>query len=101
MSRVAARVLEVVLSELPREGDLLTAASHLRGHLSLVPDRRREELERATRVLKARHYRPATMKAYLFWMDRFCAFHAPADLWELREPAVNAFLTRLGGRYTE
>ena len=54
-----------------------------------------EAVERARRVLRARNYGARTVKAYLYWIDRFLTYHASADPLELREAEVNAFLTQL------
>jgi site-specific recombinase XerD len=54
-----------------------------------------EVLERARRVLKARHYKPKTIKAYLFWIERFIKFLSPRELDLIREREVNEFLTNL------
>ncbi|MGH2811398.1 MAG: integron integrase [Actinomycetota bacterium] len=54
-----------------------------------------EVLERARRVLKARHYKPKTIKAYLFWIKRFIKFVSQRELDLIREREVNEFLTNL------
>lgn len=72
-----------------------TNAAANRPNLKVVGKPQDETLERARRTLRARNYRPRTVKAYLYWIDRFLTFHASADLIDLREPEVNAFLTQL------
>lgn len=57
-------------------------------------------LERARRVLKARHYKPKTIKAYLFWIERFIRFLSPRDLDLIQEREVNEFLTNLAVKET-
>ena len=60
--------------DLPQEADGV-ARSHLR--LVASPDR---VLERASRTLRARHYKPKTIKAYLFWIRRFIGFVSAREL---------------------
>jgi integron integrase len=76
--------------DLPQE-----AGRPARSHLRLVAAGHHEVLERARRVLKARHYKPKTIKAYLFWIERFIKFLSPRELDLIREREVNEFLTNL------
>lgn len=59
-------------------------------HLGLLACLRRE--------LRARHYSPRTERAYTLWVRRFVKFHGTRHPRELREPEVNAFLTKLAVR---
>lgn len=52
-------------------------------------------VHQAARVLRSRHYRPKTAKAYLHWIGRYLAFHEPGDPRLLHEPHVNSFLSHL------
>lgn len=54
-----------------------------------------ETVERARRVLVARHYAKRTSESYLHWIERFLVFHDGATAAVLREDEVNAFLTAL------
>jgi len=51
--------------------------------------------DRAVDVLRAHHYSRRTEKAYLHWIGRYIRFHRRRHPRDLREPAVNAFLTHL------
>lgn len=64
-------------------------------HLRLVGAGRNHVLERAERVLRARHYKPKTIKAYLFWIKRFIRVQSQDDLAQVHEREVNEFLTNL------
>lgn len=50
---------------------------------------------RVVEVLRARHYSPRTVRAYVHWIGRFVRFHAPTHPRFLRESDVNAFLSHL------
>lgn len=52
-------------------------------------------MERAARVLRARHYSPKTAKSYCHWVRQFLTFYSGTHPRFLREPDVNAFLTYL------
>lgn len=52
-------------------------------------------LDRAGRVLAARHFAASTQKAYLFWIERFLDLYEDEDPKRLSEPEVNDFLTKL------
>lgn len=71
------------------------ASQPARSHLRLVGAGQYQVLERARRVLRAWHYKPKTIKAYLFWIERFMRFQSPRDLDLIREREVNEFLTNL------
>ena len=64
-------------------------------HLRVVEPAPQEALARTRRVLKARHYRPKTIKAYLHWIKKYLEFHSLMDARALREPEANEFLTHL------
>lgn len=51
--------------------------------------------DRVVEALRARHYSPRTVKAYVHWIGRYIRFHHPTHPRFLREPEVNAFLTHL------
>lgn len=64
--------------------------------LGLFPGRSDPRLyDRAVEVLRAHHYSRRTEKAYLHWIGRYIRFHRHRHPRDLREPAVNAFLTHL------
>jgi len=67
----------------------------VRPKLRIVRTPRDETIERARRVLLARHYAKRTTESYLHWIERFLVFHDRADAADLREDEVNAFLTEL------
>lgn len=72
-----------------------TYAAANRPLLQVVGKPQDEILDRARRILRARNYVPKTVKAYVYWIDRYLTFHASADPQDLSEPEVNAFLTQL------
>ena len=52
-------------------------------------------VERASRVLTARHYSRKTKKVYLYWIGKFLKDHPGQDPYCLREQQVNMFLSRM------
>lgn len=52
-------------------------------------------LSRLKNEIRARHYSPRTEQAYVRWVRRFVKFHGMRHPDELREPEVNAFLTKI------
>ena len=52
-------------------------------------------LDRLRMATRARHLARSTERAYVAWARRFIVFHGKRHPLELREPAVNAFLTSL------
>lgn len=52
-------------------------------------------LRELSRVLRVRHYSPATEKAYVAWVRRFLDFHRGRSASELDKAEIEAFLTYL------
>jgi integron integrase len=52
-------------------------------------------IDRTRDLLRTRHYSRRTEKAYLGWIQRYCAFHRGRDVESLGAPDVGAYLTRL------
>ena len=53
---------------------------------------------RLRRAIRTRHYSPRTEKAYLYWAERFVAFHGGRHPARLGGPEVAAFLGDLAER---
>ena len=55
-------------------------------------------LDRLRAVIRRKHYSIRTEQAYVDWVRRFLAFHAPLPLERLAEPEISSFLTHLAVR---
>ncbi|MGD0174241.1 MAG: phage integrase N-terminal SAM-like domain-containing protein [Anaerolineales bacterium] len=55
-------------------------------------------LDRLHAVIRRKHYSIRTEQAYVDWVRRFLAFHAPLPPERLAEPEISAFLTHLAVR---
>jgi len=55
-------------------------------------------LDRLHAVIRRKHYSIRTEQAYVDWVRRFLAFHAPLPTERLAEPEISAFLTHLAVR---
>ena len=52
-------------------------------------------VERASSVLRRKHYSLRTERSYLLWLERFLAFHAHRNPKDLGPREIEAFLTHL------
>ena len=55
-------------------------------------------LDRLRALIRCKHYSIRTEQAYVDWVRRFLAFHAPIPPDRLAEPEISAFLTHLAVR---